>query len=199
MSDFSHPLYGCWRKVERAFTHIQRTNQLLEAFYQRNEPIRSFHDDPAKGIRTIRIEVPNAESSVEIGITVGEALYDLRSALDYLACGLVRANGCPVTAQTGFPLFLKDNPGRINPVLKGIPKVARDLILELQPYNAVDPDEPDDTYLGALQVLSIIDKHDSVAFSDTLARVNFSAGAGWIVRRIKDGLEMDVPLSRPVL
>jgi len=73
----------------------------------------------------------------------GDMFQNLRSALDYLACALVRANGRDPTNQTGFPI-LENAPSTPEEKrvfarkVEGMTEEAKDLIRRCEPYHGGD-------------------------------------------------------------
>lgn len=93
-----------------------------------------------------------------IRLGCGDAIQTLRSALDYLVCSLVRANGNIPTSQVEFPVF--DRPIQnasdrrsFNKKVEGMRQEASEQILQMKPY------EGGDNTLWRLHRLNIVDKH----------------------------------------
>ena len=94
----------------------------------------------------------------EISLIAGDVFQNLRSALDYLACGLVRANGKEPTPKTEFPVLegiptTAKQKTRFDVKVEGMRQEAKDAILALKPYKGGDDN------LWRLHKLNIIDKH----------------------------------------
>jgi hypothetical protein len=113
---------------------------------------------------------------------VGDAVHNMRSALDYLACGLVTTNGGRVTSQTQFPIygskkaFDKGAPRRV----AGMATCPASMIETLQPYYSPTPDEHP---LAILAFLSNQDKHRALHV------------AHWVTERIRQ--QVSVVGARP--
>ncbi|MGD1108418.1 MAG: hypothetical protein ABR865_15355 [Terracidiphilus sp.] len=96
-------------------------------------------------------------ASIRLGC--GDVIQNLRSALDYLACALVRAIGCIPSGQTEFPVFdgailnSKDKAS-FQRKTKGMRQEAIDQILSMHPYQGGD------NLLWRLHRLNRIDKHN---------------------------------------
>ncbi len=96
---------------------------------------------------------------IELSVLIGDFLYNLRSALDHLVCGLVLKNA-PMSecSKNEFPVFktatdyLKGSKRRLN----GVPDEACRLIKQLQPFQRPTPD---DDPLWILHSLCNRDKH----------------------------------------
>jgi hypothetical protein len=72
----------------------------------------------------------------EVALTFGDALQNLRSTLDHLACALVTAAGNNVTSQTAFPIFdtADEYWERMARKVKGMGQSAIEAINSIQPY-----------------------------------------------------------------
>lgn len=99
----------------------------------------------------------------EWALIAGDCLHNLRAALDYLMCEIVKLDGGTPTRGTHFPLAREQSH-----TLKTSPPIHRqDLLDELrvvQPYNVAhllgDPKlQPKDDLLWLMNRLDIIDKH----------------------------------------
>jgi len=112
----------------------------------------------------IRFEPPLPET---VPLLIGDAVHNLRSALDHLACALADLK-LPAASQTGhagieFPIYISEHEfnakgaGRI----KKLPSSAQDEIRSLQPYHAGK--DARHQFLWALHELDIIDKHRRIS------------------------------------
>lgn len=97
-----------------------------------------------------------------ISILAGETVYQIRSALDYVAFELVKLNPNRVALPVGwrekcaFPLrFKKKSPVSFDKTLPGITPKASTFIESVQPYHRRNPGK----VLRMLAILSNIDKH----------------------------------------
>jgi hypothetical protein len=149
-------LAGVRAKIKRATKHIQDLESSIQqilaacggAYGIRTET------DPETGdeIQKIDVRSPIPDDFV---LTTGDAVHNLRSALDHLACRLVLAGGGEVTSQTYFPIcktapkYEAESKGKI----KGMSPAAVSYIDGLQPYQGGNDD------LWTLHELDIIDKH----------------------------------------
>lgn len=140
-------------KVERAKEHINDLVTEIKAFVGR-DPYEVRKDvEPDTGHHVYRIHI-REQLPPRWGVIVGDVVHNLRSSLDLLACGLVRANGGTVTRQTGFPISdgAKEFVAGLAKV-KGVRKEALDLIKEAKPYKGGND------ALWYLHRLNIADKH----------------------------------------
>jgi hypothetical protein len=98
---------------------------------------------------------------------IGDAVHNLRSALDHLACALAELEN-PTASETGhsgieFPIYISE--GKFNRTgaakIKKLATPAQDEIKSLQPYKAGD--NARFQHLWALHQLDIIDKHRRIS------------------------------------
>jgi hypothetical protein len=95
----------------------------------------------------------------QINLIAGDAIQNLRSSLDYLACALVRQNQASPSKFTEFPIF--DQPistrkleARFDGKVKGMRHEVANQIKDIRPYQGGD------NLLWRLHRLNIIDKHN---------------------------------------
>jgi hypothetical protein len=145
---------GVWIKVDRAKHHFRD----LQAQYERFQEVQPYRvvteDEPGTEDLISRIEFSEQPPLLWSAI-VGDCVHNLRASLDLLVWEMVRAEGKPVTAQTGFPIFEspEDFESRYMAKVKGAPQAAVDIIKEAEPYEgAGNP-------LWLLHRLDIEDKH----------------------------------------
>jgi hypothetical protein len=145
---------GIYVKVERAKEHVRDLETLVQGFLQSNPYEIVVQDEPDTGDRVFRVKV-NSEPPLKWSAIIGDAIHNLRAALDLLVCELVRGEGNPVTVETGFPIFksAKAFKSGFSGKVKGAPKEAIDLIKRAKPYKGGN--EP----LWWLHRLDIADKH----------------------------------------
>jgi hypothetical protein len=150
-------LAGVRLKVERAKKHIIDLEMAVSGFCQ-SKPY-------AIGVKPHRVsEIDNVTLFVEglqdipshIPLILGDAVHNLRSALDHLAGQLVLGNGETPTRDTEFPIC---DPAKeytsafAKRKVKGMSVGAKELIREMQPRNSGDHT------LWNLHSLDIADKH----------------------------------------
>lgn len=151
-------------KLARAAEHIKEIKNRV-AVYAASEPHEIIVDSEYKA--TMRITYPPHD----VALPIGEALYQMRSALDHLVFGLIRTtNPAPPIdwdKNCEFPLRLNlPRDVLVAPVPFGHQSFSRALpgigpgpfavIERLQPYY---PHSAPNTWLGFLAKLSNIDKH----------------------------------------
>ena len=147
-------------KLRRAEQHIERLDDAVGR-YLNGEGRAPIMNKQADGV-TLVVEVPMLrEPPGCLSLILGDALHNLRSALDYLAWQLVLANGRTPTEHTQFPIYdnrlTKKGKPRSVDVDGGIDGQALTLIERLQPYHRVN--DPARHPLSILRHLSNVDKH----------------------------------------
>jgi hypothetical protein len=90
-------------KLERAKKHVEDLNVALIAFWDAEPYVIRFEDDPNTRERTYYV-LSVQDLPPEIVTIVGDALHNLRSALDHLAYQLVVAAGGKPDINTAFPI-----------------------------------------------------------------------------------------------
>lgn len=150
-------LTGVDAKIERANEHIEDLQGHIEAFEATDPYEMVVQDDPQdakryQGILKIHKPIPLC-----IPLTTGDAIHNLRAALDHLACAAVSE----VTPNTAFPIWrssatpkAKDYRSLVLGKVRGAPKPFINLLLGLQPYEGGNHEA-----LWALDYLDITDKH----------------------------------------
>ncbi len=158
-------LVGVERKIERAERHIDDLDAVIGAFIQSDAYRVEINDDPKDASRVrwiLREQRPDPMPTVEFAVLIGDAVHNLRCALDHLACGLVgEVSHAPITPETMFPIFR--DPGRRTPndvkslVQSKVNGARQDLIKKLctlEPYEGGHHE-----MIWALNYLDIVDKH----------------------------------------
>lgn len=194
-------------KLARAAVHINAARHAIRE-YLADEPSGITAD--ANGKHTLNFAV---SPPAEIALYAGEALYQIRSALDHLAFDLVKLNAMQIQLPASwekrcdFPL-LTEIPMKGNPPIPcglplpynffersmpGISMAAFTLIESLQPYHRGDGP----TGLWYLAVLSNIDKHRHLNLLNPQADVRFwSTTHGSSVIRTENGAEVEIPYPK---
>src|SRR5690349_1920178 len=91
-------------KVERAIKHIDDLAAVCKAFINSTPYTLDRETEPKTGY--YHFSVTNVQAPPpDVGLIAGDAIHNLRSALDHLACQLVLANGNVPSRQTCFPIF----------------------------------------------------------------------------------------------
>jgi hypothetical protein len=155
-------LSGVYLKLERAETHIQTFDDEVAAFSERDP--KQFGFRPANTIGTDKsikydlYAVIREEPPRELALPFGDAIQNIRAALDHLIYELA-----PPRARRKrnlqFPIFTDQCEFKVlsAPMLQGITGDERTLIERVQPYAATNI--PSEDPLTVLRKLSNRDKH----------------------------------------
>ena len=144
-------------KLKWAKHHITNTEIAIAKFV--NGQPYSLRVDVETDPANPSVEVLKADPvTPTIRLSSGDAIQNLRSALDYLVCALVRANGTP-TAQIEFPILrgpilTSDDEANFARKVAGLRQEAINQIRAIHPYKGGD-----DT-LWRLHQLNRIHKHN---------------------------------------
>lgn len=139
-------------KVERAYCHISELNREVEAFLG-SKPyklVAKSHENGIKLVIRVKKQIPEKMAPI-----IGDAIHNLRSALDILACDLVRLNGGN-TKNVYFPIAASANDLETAIKERHVDRAAKDvvdIIRSLKPYKGGND------LLWAVHDLDITDKH----------------------------------------
>src|SRR5437588_200384 len=90
-------------KLNRATKHIEDLDAAIDVFFKTDPYVIRADTNPDRAERSYKLvrhtDIPN-----EIVMICADALYNMRSALDHLACRLVESNGNVPTTRTAFPI-----------------------------------------------------------------------------------------------
>ena len=147
-------LQGIQAKIDWAKQHIGTLEQAIKTFRTSDPYGFKIENDPKSGDKIHIIQI-RQQTPANFPLIIGDAIHNLRSALDYLAWQLVLANGQqPKSGRGGtqFPtLNTKGKSGQGD--IQGISTRAQTLVDAVQPYQGSDDD------LWTLHQLDITDKH----------------------------------------
>jgi len=165
-----HPLFGASLRVDRAAKHIQELRAGLQAW-------TDMHPELVEGIVVddgepkFRPKMPlTIEPLALASVTIGDALYNLRAALDYLVYAIaIYNNKIRHVPGTQFPIeddaamfdarvtgvHPRDKKKRVAQYLRCVPPSAVAQIRKLQPFEGT-------LWTGSLRELSNPDKHRTV-------------------------------------
>ena len=123
-------------KLNRAKEHLDVLDAKLREF-SRTQPFRVTHyEDVQKALYIMRLQIPIIDPT--LAIIAGDAIYNLRSALDHVAWQLALKTKARPYDRTSFPIVDKDtreNLARFKNITKDIPSAAIDEIKALQETN----------------------------------------------------------------
>ena len=159
-----HPLAGVEAKIDRAKQHLDALNGAIETYLDK-DPYRFVsdeHTDEHSYRYEIFLEVDEFPPDEMWGPIIGDAVHNLRSALDHLAWELALPETREQTPRRiEFPIFLDDPAqnaearGRLAVKLACLRPESHALVDAAQPYNTGNPHHP----LWLLQALWNTDKH----------------------------------------
>ena len=99
----THPrLAGSLLKVDRASTHIRELEDRINALWATKPFVLAPTEEP-DGRLSYRVRITN-EPPKELSLVVGDAVQNLRAALDFAVWQLVELNGAVPTDQTSYPI-----------------------------------------------------------------------------------------------
>ena len=146
-------LDDAFRRVDRAGKRVKEVEGEIAAYRQAYEG-HTFIKVAEEGVS---FQVPAAPPP-EISVTIGEVVYNLRAALDYLVYELAILDSGKVVDGTQFPIVKKpeDFKGVRRKFLRGLTDDHVAAIERLQPYKRPH-------WLWALRALSNEDKHRTLS------------------------------------
>jgi|HubBroStandDraft_1064217.scaffolds.fasta_scaffold01099_5 hypothetical protein len=162
-------------KIKRADKHIDDLNILLRKFID-SKPgpytVGTKHDPQTKCL--IYYVVRAKPLPVDVPLIAGDILQNLRTALDYLVCALVRANGGD-DGRSAFPICNQEpisdqQKARFDTKINGMRDEAKEIIRRIKPYKGGD------NILWSLHALNNRDKH-RLLFTVGAAFKSFDIGA----------------------
>jgi hypothetical protein len=149
--------YDIVAKIERANKHINEFVSLWTSCGIAHPNKTRIERDPQSGDATFYV-ADMTPIPPDVSIIAGDAIQNLRSALDHLVYAMMTKAGAKITTQTGFPIFdtfaLYSNPksGALRKI-GGLGKLATQEIDRLKPYKGGNDN------LWLLHKLNNIDKH----------------------------------------
>jgi hypothetical protein len=147
---------GSKLKVKRANQHIHELQRVLTAFLGTDFYRLSVEKDPISGQHILKFQVTE-EMPCEVPLIIGDAVHNLRAALDLMTCEIVTSVGAIPDKSTQF--IVSDSRDKLvkainSSKIKTAPQTIIDLIIDrIKPYRGGN-----DT-LYALHSLDIMDKH----------------------------------------
>ncbi len=146
-------------KLDRAWQHLTALEDKVEEFLRRGSHEFDYRFD--ENLRMFYVWVtPTEKPPPQWSIEVGDVLHNLNSALDHLVCSLARLTVADDECRTTeFPIYTTRDlfESKRQRALVNVSQEARDIIEELQPFQA--PDNPDMHILEILRRFHNIDKH----------------------------------------
>lgn len=162
-------------KIKRADHHIEKLNNVVRDYIQSDFYSLGIEKNPDGG-NVFRFKQIKALPE-EIPLLIGDAIHNLRSALDLLACEIVTTAGGAPSRWTHFPI--RDSRKEVEDAIKGGEiKIAGSDIIALI-LDSIQPYKGGNDFLSALHNLDIIDKHRlliPIASITGLTEVNAKVG-----------------------
>src|ERR1700728_1779547 len=175
-------------KIERAEKHINEVEDQLIAFGNKNPYKFTAERDPKT--RELIYRMVEVGALPDIAPATGDALHNLRSALDHVIC----AFSSTITTSTSFPLVdpakkASERKKAFRSKIGSLSPEGEKIVERFNPYDRIDP------ILWRLHQLDILDKHKTlatVAASFGLMDVSGHAaflkyGRRYVVQRAADG------------
>jgi hypothetical protein len=161
----SHPLDGCWAKIERANKNIKNLEAEIAALFDPDPYIIAGNVNHQTKECTF---VVNAKTiPLRISVLTGEIIHHLRSGLDHVIWALALQRHAEPAPHIGFPICLSEGKFRAakkSGQISGISGSAQAIIESLQPYrNANWRTTASDDALRIIHDLSNTDKHRLLA------------------------------------
>jgi hypothetical protein len=174
-------------KIERAKQHFADLEAARDRFIKSNPYSLGKKPDPKPGHEGCNLWFMTRIDPIptEIAMLVGDAIHNIRSALDHLACQLVFASGNSISDQTSFPIFkgTQINEPSFARKVQGMSQAAQD-IRSSEPYK-----NGKGHTLWVLHELDIADKHHgllTILFKVNSVSVKFKneSGRGFWTQRL---------------
>jgi hypothetical protein len=153
----SHPLDGCWAKIERAKEQIRYLNSEITILL--NSGVYSVVGECQPERQRYIFKLMGPPVPLRISVIAGEIVHHLRSCFDHVVWALASKNGLPDTERVNFPVCQtaeKFEKAVRDGIIKGVSVADRTLIEALQPYRT--PDAPN-SILQIIHDLDLADKH----------------------------------------
>jgi len=150
------------RKFMRGVEQVKRLSGEADAFENRDAYVFRVEVE-SRSPRKIKyrgLAVEREAPSDEWPLLAGEAIQNLRSALDHIVWASIKRP----SSRTGFPIFTDPCEFQVlgGRMLQGVPEPIRATIEKAQPYRT-SPNAPAQAMLEQLRVLSNRDKHRELA------------------------------------
>lgn len=131
---------GIWLKIERAKDHVRDLDLKIDEFMRRKPYAAEVSREQATGHHVISALV-SEQPPPWWGTIAGDAVQNLRSALDLTIYQLVLASGATPTASTGFPIAetAEEYADVSVPRLSGLNPEVQETVHRLRPYRKGNP------------------------------------------------------------
>src|SRR4051812_26771453 len=139
-----------WLKVEWAKKHIAHFEQLMGDFFRAGNYSLVLDSDFEQGRHAFYIQVNRLP--IEVGLVLGDALHNLRSALDCAFYATVLRVGGTSTEHTKFPIA-RTRKALVGPLgggsIKQFPLLQKLILDTIQPYETGDDGAPGNSAIWA--------------------------------------------------
>lgn len=183
-------------KIEWAVEHIDKAERHLAVFFHDLKPYQlGFKDDADSGGSILYVKRAQ-ELPADLPLIIGDAISNLYSSLDYLACELVPTEK-DISTKTAFPIsekipFTKDEKVRYNGQVRGMAEEAKKIIKDTEPYRGRDNN------LWTLHKLNNINKHRTLLTVAYGAAISSPSGTWNVHIALEEGTELlRVPIDFP--
>lgn len=102
----SHPLHGCQLKLDRAYDHVESLDRAIQWFLRRHphEPVPELRVEAREYVAYMKVR---EDPPLWWSTVVGDAIHNMRSALDHAVYQLAVANG-QTPSGTAYPVLTDD-------------------------------------------------------------------------------------------
>ena len=181
-------------KLERAKEHLEILDVKVREFFDAKPFSITTYEDVQNALYVMRIKIPIID--IKLAIIAGDAVDNLRSALDHIAWQLALTKTSRPHDRTAFPIIDINTPEkmrRFDNVTGDIPPAAVNEIKTLQPYLRGPTYKAD--LLWKLDKLCNINKHRVIPAHGTALDIKFPKGIKPIVSTLNDEYIMAVPIA----
>jgi hypothetical protein len=157
MSTTTHPLDGCWAKIERAKEQVGHLEGEITTLL--NSGAYTIVGDNQFDRQSYAFKLLGPPVPLRIAVITGEIIHHLASCFDHIVWALAKKNGLADIKRSNFPVCqtpVKFKEAVRKGALKGISASEHPLIEALQPYRSSDPSN---SILQIVHDLDITDKH----------------------------------------
>ena len=160
-------------KVQRAKSHVADFERAAGRFFARHPQQVGFHPHLKRDRYGFGVYDRHAFPGRQLALIVGDAIHNLRAALDYLIAECARANGKTFN-DTGFPIVNRkaNLEDRLKDGVRNGGPIAMQLVRDAKPYPRGN------NALFAIHKLDLADKHQLILPVASVVDVEITSG-GW--------------------
>jgi hypothetical protein len=168
----SHPLDGCWAKLNRAQETIaELEKEIARYFLGEPKPVRveGMHSADNRAYHIMAYETTSPP--IRFSVMAGEVIHHLRSSLDHAVWAAALRKTAVPAARIQFPICHKKSDferALKDGMLRGTGNDTVTVVAALQPFTSPTPD---DTILAVLGNLDNVDKHRLLVVTANAANV----------------------------